>query len=80
MERNQIPISLKTVASSASTVFSFDNGDTISNPYDIAKIFNNYFDSIAETTINKNINYSNKHFSDFLVVVQYFCNLLIKKK
>ena len=80
MERNQIPISLKTVASSASTVFSFDNGGTVSNPYDIAKIFNNYFDSISETTINKNINYSHKHFSDFLVVVQYFCNLLIKKK
>ena len=41
-------ISLKTVASSVETVFSLDNGDTITNSYDIANIFNNYFVSIAE--------------------------------
>ena len=29
---------------------TFDNGDTITNPYDIANTFNNYFASIAETT------------------------------
>ena len=29
---------------------SFDNGDTITNPYDIANTLNNYFASIAETT------------------------------
>ena len=34
-------ISLKTVASSMPTVFSLDNGDTITNPYDIANTFNN---------------------------------------
>ena len=39
-------ISLKTVASN---VLSLDNGDTITNPYDIANNFN-YFASIAETT------------------------------
>ena len=44
------PISLKTVASSIPTVFSLDNGDTITNPYDIANTFNNYFASIAEAT------------------------------
>ena len=42
--------SLKTVASSITTVLSLDNGDTITNPYDIANTFNNYFVSIAETT------------------------------
>ena len=43
-------ISLKTVASSVRTVLSLENGDTIVNPYDIAKIFINYFASIDETT------------------------------
>ena len=50
MERNKIPFSLKTVASSVPTVLSLDSGDTITNPYDIANTFNNYFASIAETT------------------------------
>ena len=36
--------------SSVPTVLSFDNGDTITNPYDINKTFNNYFASIAKTT------------------------------
>ena len=43
-------ISLKTVAPNVLTVLSLDNGDTITNPYDIANTFNNYFASIAETT------------------------------
>ena len=43
-------ISLKTVASNAPTVLSLDNGDTVTNTYDIADTFNNYFASIAETT------------------------------
>ena len=47
MERNQIPYFSKTVASNAPTVLSLDNGDTITNPYDIANNFNNYFASIA---------------------------------
>ena len=54
-------ISLKTVASSIPTLLSLDNGDTISNPYDIANTFNNYFASISKTT-KKNIKYSLKHF------------------
>ena len=41
-------ISLKTVASHVPTVLSLDNGGTITNPYDIANTFNNYFASIAE--------------------------------
>ena len=40
-------VSLKTLASSIPTVLSLDNGDTITNPYDIANTFNNYFASIA---------------------------------
>ena len=55
----------KSVASSVPTVLSLDNGDTITNPYDIANTFNNYFASIAETT-KKSIKYSHKHFSDYL--------------
>ena len=43
-------ISVKTVASSVPTLLSLDNGDTITNSYDIANTFNNYFSSIAETT------------------------------
>ena len=43
-------ISLKTIASSIPTVLSLDNGDTITNPYDIANTFNNYFGSVAKTT------------------------------
>ena len=43
-------VSLKTVASSVSIVFSLDNDDIIPNPYNIANIFNNYLDSMAVTT------------------------------
>ena len=46
-------ISLKTVASHLPTVLSLYNGDTITNPYDIANTFNKYFASIAETTKKK---------------------------
>ena len=65
MERYQTPNSLKTVASNVPTVLSLDNDDTITNPYDTANTFNNYFASIAETT-KKSIKYSHKHFSNYL--------------
>ena len=42
-------ISPKTVASHIPTVLSLDNGDTITNPFDIENTLNNYFASIAET-------------------------------
>ena len=58
-------ISQKTVAASIPTVLSLDNGDTVTNPYDIANTFNNYFATIAETT-NKSIKYTHKHFLDYL--------------
>ena len=63
MERNQILISLKTVASRVPTALSLNNGDTITNLYDIANTFNNYFASIAETT-KKSIKYSHQHLSN----------------
>ena len=44
---------------------SLGNGDTITNPYDIANTFNNYFASIVETT-KKSVKYSHKPFSDYL--------------
>ena len=46
-------ISLETVASSIPTVLSLDNGDTRTNPFDIANTFNNYVASIAETVKKK---------------------------
>ena len=49
MERNQIFISLKTLASKVPTVLSLGNGDTITNSYDFADTFNNYSASIAVT-------------------------------
>ena len=58
-------INLKTATSRVPTVLFLDNGDTITNPYDIANTFNNYFTSIAETT-KESIKYSHKHFSDYL--------------
>ena len=76
-------ISLKTVASNVPIVLSLDNGDTVTNPYDIANTFNNYFASIAETTKKKQTKYSHKRISDYLSNENsntIFCNLLIKKK
>ena len=46
-------------------MLSHDDSDTITNPYDIANTFNNYFASISETT-KSNIKYSHKHFSGYL--------------
>ena len=59
-------ISLKSIASSAPTVLSYDKGNTITKPYDIANTFINYFATIAETT-KYNIKHSHKHFSDYLI-------------
>ena len=45
-------ISLKTIASSESNILSLDSVDTITNPCDIANIFNNYFAPIAVFTVS----------------------------
>ena len=64
MERNQIPHFSKN-CSLPCTILSLNNGDTITNPYDIVNTFNNYFASIAET-MKKSIKYSHKHFSEYI--------------
>ena len=46
-------------------VLSLENGDTITNPYDIANTFNNYFASVAETTKKKYIQINIFHFLSF---------------
>ena len=43
-------VSLKTVASSVPAVLTIDNGDAITNLYDIANTFDNHFASVAEAT------------------------------
>ena len=53
-------IFLKTEALSVAIVLPLDNGDTITNPYDISNTFNNYFASTAETT--KSTKYSHTFF------------------
>ena len=61
MERNQILYF--SIISRIPPVFSLDNGNTINNLYDTN--FNNYFASIAETS-KQSIQYSHKHFSNYL--------------
>ena len=81
-KRIKSPISQKTVASSVLTILSLDNGDTITNPYDIVNTFSNCFAPIVETK-KKGIKYSHKHFSEYLsneTSSAISCNLLIKKK
>ena len=78
-------ISLKSIASNVPTVLSLDNSDTITNPYDIANTFNNYFASIAENTTKKHkiiFTYINifQTVLQMKLVTQYSCNLMIKKK
>ena len=46
-------ISLKTVTFHVPTEISLDNGDMITNSYNIANTFNNYFAPTAETTKKK---------------------------
>ena len=57
---------MKTVASSVPTALSPDNGDTITNPYDINTTFNFYFASIPQTTKKVYTQYSHKDFPDYL--------------
>ena len=41
------------------------NNNTVTNPVEIANIFNNHFASVAEKT-RANVNYSHKHFSEYM--------------
>ena len=65
MERNQILYFSKNSSTHLPAVLSLDNGNTINNLYDTENTFNNYFASIAETT-KQSIQYSHKHFSNYL--------------
>ena len=56
-------ITLSNLLSDVSRTFSVNV--TITDPCDIANTFNNYFSSIATKT-KVNINYSHKHYSDYL--------------
>ena len=60
---------MKNVTSTVPRTFSH-GVKTTTNPCEIANIFNNYFASVAETA-KQNINYSHKHFSEYL---KYQCN------
>ena len=82
MKRNQIPYFSNSCSIPCTTVLSLHNGDAITNPYDIVNTFNNYLASIAETT-KKALNIHIKIFQTIFqmkLVVQYFRNLMIKKK
>ena len=57
-------LTIKNTSSDFSKCLS-SNGSTFTNQVEISNIFNNYFASIAEKA-KVNINYSHKHFSDFL--------------
>ena len=57
-------ITLKDITSSVPRTIS-QGENLITNPYDIANIFNNYFSSVADTA-KENIKYSHEHFSDYL--------------
>ena len=87
MKRNYIPYFSKNCSihyTNCTTIplnqLDLDNGDFITNPYDIAIIFNNYFASKAETTKKPQNIHIFQTFFQLKVIVQYFCNLLIKKK
>ena len=65
MKRNEIPYFSKSCCIQCTNSTVPWNGDTITNPYAIANLFNNFFDSIVETT--KSIKYSYEHFSGYLL-------------
>ena len=58
-------ITLSNVSSDVTRTLSV-NDVTIRDPCDIANTFNNYFSSISKKT-KDNINYSYKHYSDYLI-------------
>ena len=84
MERNQIPYFSKNCSIQRTNWTLPENSNAIPKPNYIAHNFNNYFVSITETTIYLYIYiyiyiYIYTIFQ-MRVVVQNFCNLLIKKK
>ena len=62
-------ITMKNVISTVPRTLSHGE-NTTTNSCEIANVFNNYFASVAETA-KQNINYSHKHFSEYL---KHQCN------
>ena len=75
-------ITLKNITSSVPRTIS-QGENLISNPYDIANIFNNYFSSVADAA-KENIKYSHEQFSDYLKIIStiilYSFSLLTVRK
>ena len=66
MERNHIPYFSENCSFQCTNcTLSLDHGYIVTNSYDTANIFNNYFASLAKTT-RKSIRHSNKNFSSYL--------------
>ena len=80
MERNQIPYFSKNYSIKRTNWTLPENSNAIHKPNHIANNFNNYFVSITETTIYIYIYIYIYTIFQMRVVVQNFCNLLIKKK
>ena len=57
-------ITLKDISTSVPRTLKHNN-KTVTNPVEIAEIFNKHFVSVAEKT-RANANYSHKHFSEYL--------------
>ena len=55
-------ITMENVISTVPWTLSHDE-KTITNPFETANVFNNYFASVADAA-KKNINYSHKNFSE----------------
>ena len=56
-------ITLKDISTSVPRTLKHNN-KTVTNPVEIANIFNKHFVSVAEKT-RVNVNYSHKHFSEY---------------
>ena len=57
-------ISLKNISTSVPRTLNHNN-KTVTNPFEIANIFNNHFASVAQKT-RANVNYSHKYFSEYM--------------
>ena len=57
-------ITLKDISTSVPRTLKHNN-KTVTNPVEIANIFNKHFVSVAEKT-RANVNYSHKHFSEYM--------------
>ena len=73
-------ITLKYISTSVPRTLNHNN-KTVTNPAEIANIFNSHLVSVAEKT-RANINYSHKHFSEYMENSSsnsfFFTNLFIK--